>query len=151
MATGRYASERHSGADPPSHRAGPRRAQPRILVRKVQRVRRPNRRRRGPRPCDDRIRAAGGDALSARLSSSLFGAAETDGIDGLAKLAAALERSRDLARGSPAVIRDRREAARAAERPSPVTLRPKVEGKLILTLVLWYLPALMLLVVIPLF
>ena len=96
-------------------------------------------------------RAADAYALGAPLFSSLSGAAEAEGIAGLAKLAAALERSRDLGRGSLAVIRDRREAARAAERTESLEAAAKVEGRLMLTLVLCYLPALMLLVVIPLF
>jgi hypothetical protein len=96
-------------------------------------------------------RAADAYALGAPLFSSLSGAVETDGIDELAKVAAALERSRDLGRGSLAVIRGRREAARAAERAESLEAAAKVEGKLMLTLVLCYLPARMLLVVIPLF
>jgi hypothetical protein len=96
-------------------------------------------------------RAADAYALGAPLFASLSGAVETDGIDELAKVAAALERSRDLGRGSLAVIRGRREAARAAERAESLEAAAKVEGKLMLTLVLCYLPARMLLVVIPLF
>jgi len=91
-------------------------------------------------------RAADAYALGAPLFSSLSGAVETDGIDELAKVAAALERSRDLGRGWLAVIRGRREAARAES----LEAAAKVEGKLMLTLVLCYLPARMLLVVIPL-
>ena len=49
------------------------------------------------------------------------------------------------------MIRDARDAARAAERTAAIEAAAKVEGKLMLTLVLCYLPALMLLVVIPLF
>jgi len=49
------------------------------------------------------------------------------------------------------VIRDARDAARAAERAASIEAAAKVEGKLMLTLVLCYFPALMLLVVVPLF
>ena len=90
-------------------------------------------------------------ALGAPLFSALTNAARAEGIGGLATLATALERSRGLGRGSIAVIRDARDAARAAERAASIEAASKVEGKLMLTLVLCYLPALMLLVVIPLF
>jgi len=96
-------------------------------------------------------RAADAYALGAPLFSALAGAASDDGIDGLAILATSLERSRDLGRGSLAVIRDARDAARASERSASLEAAAKVEGRLMLTLVLCYLPALMLLVVIPLF
>ena len=66
-------------------------------------------------------------------------------------LAASLERARDLGRGSVAVIRDPRDVARAAARTEALEAAAQVEGKLMLTLVLCHLPALMLLVVIPLF
>ncbi|MDP9321260.1 MAG: hypothetical protein M3P16_09220, partial [Chloroflexota bacterium] len=90
-------------------------------------------------------------ALGAPLFRSLGAAAQAEGIGTLLTLATALERSRDLGRGSIAVIRDARDAARAAERAESLEAAAKVEGKLMLTLVLCYLPALMLLVVIPLF
>jgi pilus assembly protein TadC len=96
-------------------------------------------------------RAADAYALGAPLFRSLGAAAQTDAIAGLETLAAALERSRGLGQGSMAVIRDARDAARAAERAGSMEAAAKVEGKLMLTLVLCYLPALMLLVVIPLF
>ena len=96
-------------------------------------------------------RAADAYSLGAPLFRSLSAAAGAEGIAGLATLATALERSRGLGRGSIAVIRDARDAARAAERAASLEAAAKVEGKLMLTLVLCYLPALMLLVVIPLF
>lgn len=95
--------------------------------------------------------AADAYVLGAPLFAALAGAAREEAIDGLAGLAAALERSRDLGRGSLAVIRDARDAARAAERTASLEAAARVEGRLMLTLVLCYLPALMLLVVIPLF
>lgn len=96
-------------------------------------------------------RTADDYALGAPLFGALTNAARIEGVAGLAALATALERSRGLGRGSMAVIRDARDAARAAERAAAIEAASKVEGKLMLTLVLCYLPALMLLVVIPLF
>jgi len=95
--------------------------------------------------------AAGAYALGAPLYGALGASAQAEGIPALAALAGALERSRGLGQGSIAVIRDARDAARAAERAASIEAAAKVEGKLMLTLVLCYLPALMLLVVIPLF
>jgi len=95
--------------------------------------------------------AAGAYALGAPLYGALGASARAEGIPALAALAEALERSRGLGQGSIAVIRDARDAARAAERAASIEAAAKVEGKLMLTLVLCYLPALMLLVVIPLF
>jgi tight adherence protein C len=101
---------------------------------------------------DDALqRAADGYALGAPLFGGLAAAARAEGVGGLAALANALERSRGLGRGSLAVIRDARDAARASERAASIEAASKVEGKLMLTLVLCYLPALMLLVVVPLF
>ena len=96
-------------------------------------------------------RAADSYALGAPLFQALNVAADEEGIAGITSLAAALERSRGLGRGSLAVIRDARDAARAAERAASIEAAAKLEGKLMLTLVLCYFPALMLLVVVPLF
>jgi pilus assembly protein TadC len=96
-------------------------------------------------------RAADAYALGAPLYGALGASARTEGLPPLGALAAALERSRGLGQGSIAVIRDARDAARAAARAASIEAAAKVEGKLMLTLVLCYLPALMLLVVIPLF
>ena len=95
--------------------------------------------------------AADGYALGAPLYGALGTAARGEGIPALAALAAALDRTRGLGQGSIAVIREARDAARAAERAAAIEIAAKVEGKLMLTLVLCYLPAMMLLVVIPLF
>jgi len=95
--------------------------------------------------------AADGYALGAPLYGALGVSARAEDIPGLAALAGALERSRGLGQGSIAVIREARDDARAAERAAAIEVAAKVEGKLMLTLVLCYLPALMLLVVIPLF
>ncbi len=96
-------------------------------------------------------RAADSYVLGAPLFRALSAAADLEGIGSLGGLATSLERSRDLGRGSIAIIRDARDAARAAERAASLEAASQVEGKLMLTLVLCYLPALMLLVVIPLF
>ena len=96
-------------------------------------------------------RAADAYALGAPLYGALAASAQAEGITALAKLAGALERSRGLGQASIAVIRGARDAARADERAASIEAAAKVEGKLMLTLVLCYLPALMLLVVIPLF
>ena len=96
-------------------------------------------------------RAADSYVLGAPLFAALSAAADREGIGPLGAVAGSLERSRDLGRGSLAVIRDARDAARAAERAASLAAASQVEGKLMLTLVLCYLPALMLLVVIPLF
>ncbi|MHB8631280.1 MAG: hypothetical protein ACYC9W_05060, partial [Candidatus Limnocylindria bacterium] len=96
-------------------------------------------------------RATDAYSLGAPLFGSLSRAASAEGIAGLATLAAALERSRGLGHGSIAVVREARDAARAAERAASIEAAAMVEGKLMLTLVFCYLPALMLLVVVPLF
>jgi hypothetical protein len=49
------------------------------------------------------------------------------------------------------VLRDHRDRLRASERAKSLDAAGQVEGRLMLVLVLCYLPALMLLVVIPLF
>ena len=95
--------------------------------------------------------AADAYVLGAPLFGALAVGAEREGIAGLGALATALERSRDLGRGSISAIRDARDAARTTERNGLLEAAAQVEGKLMLTLVLCYLPALMLLVVIPLF
>jgi hypothetical protein len=73
------------------------------------------------------------------------------GLPGLAAIASDLERARDLGRGALVVLRDHRDRLRAAERARSLDAAGRVEGRLMLVLVLCYLPALMLLVVIPLF
>ncbi len=95
--------------------------------------------------------AADAYALGAPLFKSLGIRAQVQGLDQLAVLAADLERSRDLGQGSLSVIRDARDAARTRRRACSLEAAAKVEGKLMLTLVLCYLPALLLLIVVPLF
>ena len=95
--------------------------------------------------------AADAYALGAPLFRSLAVRAHAQGLDQLAAFASDLERSRDLGQGSIAVVRDARDAARSRRRARSLEAAAKVEGKLMLTLVLCYLPAFLLLVVIPLF
>src|SRR5438132_1577283 len=86
-------------------------------------------------------------SLSARRSSARFSARRS----ALASIASDLERARDLGRGALVVLRDHRDRLRASERARSLDAAGRVEGQLMLVLVLCYLPALMLLVVIPLF
>lgn len=90
-------------------------------------------------------------ALGAPLFRTLAAHARAEGLGACAALAEDLERARDLGTGSLGVIRERRASLRAAERARSLEAAAQVEGKLMLTLVLCYLPALILLVVIPLF
>ena len=89
--------------------------------------------------------------LGAPLFRALGAAAEAEGLAGVVALAAMLERARDLGRGSLTLIREARDERRAAERDRAIAAAAQVEGRLMLVLVLCYLPALFLLVVIPLF
>lgn len=90
-------------------------------------------------------------ALGAPLFPTLAREAAAARLPELAALAADLERARDLGRGALVVIRDHRDRLRASERARSLDTAGRVEGRLMLVLVLCYLPALMLLVVIPLF
>lgn len=89
--------------------------------------------------------------LGAPLFRALGAVAEAEDLPGLAALAAMLERARDLGRGSLQLIREARDARRADERARAIEAASGVESRLMLVLVLCYLPALFLLVVIPLF
>jgi len=89
--------------------------------------------------------------LGAPLFRSLGAVAEAEGLAGVAALAATLERARDLGHGSLTLIREARDDRRASERARAIEAASRVEGRLMLVLVLCYLPALFLLVVIPLF
>lgn len=89
--------------------------------------------------------------LGAPLFRTLAHHAREEGLDGCASLAEDLERCRDMGSASAAILRERRAALRAAERSRALDAASKVEGRLMLVLALCYLPALMLLVVIPLF
>ena len=106
----------------------------------------------GGRLIDRAVAAAGRSyALGAPLFPALAREAETVGLPALAAVARDLERARDLGRGAVVVLRDHRDRLRASERAKSLDAAGRVEGRLMLVLVLCYLPALMLLVVIPLF
>ncbi len=95
--------------------------------------------------------AARSYALGAPLFPALAREAAGVGLSALASIAGDLEQARDLGRGALVVLRDHRERLRASERAKSLDAAGRVEGRLMLVLVLCYLPALMLLVVIPLF
>lgn len=89
--------------------------------------------------------------LGAPLFRTLAHHAREEGLEVCAQLADDLERARDLGAASTAILRERRGSLRAMERARSLEGASRVEGKLMLVLALCYLPALMLLVVIPLF
>jgi hypothetical protein len=72
-------------------------------------------------------------------------------LPGLVELAARMERARDLGRGVLPLLHDLRDELRAQERGRCLAAASHVEGKLTLVLTVCYLPALALLVIIPLF
>jgi Flp pilus assembly protein TadB len=101
---------------------------------------------------DDAVAAAVRSyALGAPLFPALAREAGSVGLSDLSGIASDLERARDLGRGALVVLRDHRDRLRGAERAKSLDAAGRVEGRLMLVLVLCYLPALMLLVVIPLF
>jgi len=89
--------------------------------------------------------------LGAPLFPALAREAAAVGLPALVLIASDLEHARDLGRGALVVLRDHRDRLRASERARSLDAAGRVEGRLVLVLVLCYLPALMLLVVIPLF
>ncbi len=96
-------------------------------------------------------RTAEAYTLGAPLFRTLAAHAREEGLTTCADVADDLERARDLGTGSIGVLRERRSSLRAAERTRSLEAAAQVEGKLMLILVLCYLPALVLLIVIPLF
>jgi len=94
-------------------------------------------------------------SAAARLGAPVFRVlaveARAAGLSSLAALGDELERSRDLGRGSVAVVRETRDDLRRRERARAIDAASRVDAKLMLVLVACYLPALMLLVVVPLF
>lgn len=89
--------------------------------------------------------------LGAPLYVSIVREAAGVGVAPLIRLAQQLERSREMGQGSLAVLEDLRDELRAAGRDRMTQAASQVEGKLTVILTLCYLPALALLVVIPLF
>ena len=72
-------------------------------------------------------------------------------IGGLVDIATRVERAREMGRGALPVLQDLRDELRAAERARSLHAASQVEGRLTLVLTLCYLPALALLVIVPLF
>jgi hypothetical protein len=101
----------------------------------------------------DRVMRRAADAydLGAPIFRTLSAHARADGLVTCAAIAEELDRARDLGSGSLSIIRERRGSLRAAQRAHTLEAASQVEGRLMLVLVLCYLPALILLVVIPLF
>jgi Flp pilus assembly protein TadB len=89
--------------------------------------------------------------LGVPLHRALLRHATDDGIDGLIELAGRLDRARDLGRGALPLLADLREELRARERARALAAASAVEGNLTAVLTLCYLPALALLVIVPLF
>jgi pilus assembly protein TadC len=90
-------------------------------------------------------------ALGVPLHQALARAGSVSRLSGLVQLADRIDRARDLGRGMLPMLQDLRDELRAAERARALEAAGRVEGKLTLVLTLCYLPALALLVVIPLF
>lgn len=89
--------------------------------------------------------------LGAPLYRALEAGAAGADLASLGDLARDLDRARDLGRGSLSVVRDARDVLRAAERARRLEAAGRIETRLMLILVLCYLPALMIAVVVPLF
>jgi hypothetical protein len=89
--------------------------------------------------------------LGAPLYVSLIRESREARLPSLTRLAERLERARELGQGSISVLEDLREELRSAARERVIESASQVEGKMTLILTLCYLPALALLVVVPLF
>jgi Flp pilus assembly protein TadB len=89
--------------------------------------------------------------LGAPLHTSLVRESREAGLLSLARIAERLERARELGQGSVSVLGDARDELRSAARERLLQSTSQVEGKMTLILTLCYLPALALLVIIPLF
>jgi Flp pilus assembly protein TadB len=89
--------------------------------------------------------------LGAPLHVSLIRESRVFALSSLSRLGERLERSRELGQGSVTVLENMRDELRSAARERVLASASQVEGKMTLILTLCYLPALALLVVIPLF
>ena len=89
--------------------------------------------------------------LGAPLHVSLIRESSVAGLASLTRFAERLERARDLGQGSVTVLESTREELRSSARDRLVQAASQVEGKMTLILTLCYLPALALLVIVPLF
>lgn len=99
--------------------------------------------------CLDRVRRD--YALGVPLHVALARNGAEAGVTPLVELAARVERARELGRGVLGLLQDLRDELRASERARDLEAASHVEGKLTLVLTLCYLPALALLVIVPLF
>jgi pilus assembly protein TadC len=110
------------------------------------------RRGTGAQVVDDVLaRVADFYTLGAPLHLTLIRESRVSSLASLTRLAERLERSRELGQGSITVLESAREELRSATRERLLASASQVEGKMTLILTLCYLPALALLVVIPLF
>lgn len=89
--------------------------------------------------------------LGVPMHTALAREAGTSGVTALGELAARLEQARDLGRGALPLLQDLRDDLRARERSRVLGAAAAVEGKLTAVMTLCYLPALALLVIVPLF
>lgn len=90
-------------------------------------------------------------ALGVPLHDAIVREGMATGIRGLVDLGDRLRRARTLGRGALPLLQDLRDQLRADERARALEAASQVEGKLTLVLTLCYLPALALLVIVPLF
>jgi Flp pilus assembly protein TadB len=110
------------------------------------------RRGTGAQLVDDVLsRVADAYTLGAPLHLSLIRESRALGLGSLTRLAERLERSRELGQGSLTILENMREELRSGARERLLASASQVEGKMTVILTLCYLPALALLVVIPLF
>lgn len=106
----------------------------------------------GARVLDAVLRDATAAAtLGAPLFRALAAEARAVGLARLARLGDDLEEARDLGQGSRAVLRQARDELRRDVRARSLEAAAGIDAKLMLVMVLCYLPALMLVVVVPLF
>lgn len=89
--------------------------------------------------------------LGVPLHDAIARVGAATGIRGLVDLGDRLRRARTLGRGALPMLQDLRDQLRADERARALEAASHVEGKLTLVLTLFYLPALALLVIVPLF
>lgn len=101
------------------------------------------------RPSLDRVRRD--YVLGVPMHMALVREASASGIRGLAELASRLEQARDLGRAGLPLLQELRDDLRARERARALAAAGAVEGKLTAVMTLCYLPALALLVIVPLF
>jgi pilus assembly protein TadC len=89
--------------------------------------------------------------LGVPMHVALAREASASGIRGLAELSSRLEQARDFGRAGLPLLQELRDDLRAQERARVLAAAGAVEGKLTAVMTLCYLPALALLVIVPLF